>query len=191
MARSKKPKPSRLERTAYHEAGHVIMAIELRVRFIRATILPDHRNGSLGHVLFVSSAPNYRDDFEKLYRLCKRHVMFNLGGLAAEASLTGRRNWIGAQEDLQSSIRFARRVIGDRLARRWVEGVLWQTELFFQRPDSRLLVEAVAQALLAEQTVSARRLRAIVKKTSRDLPRLLRARLGAASPRSRDNRCRH
>lgn len=176
--KTKKPTLSKRERVAYHEAGHVIMAVALRVRFIRATIVPDQKDGSLGHVQVVFPNPDDCDDFEKLYRLCKRLGMVLLAGLVAESLVTGRRSWISAQDDLQQSTRLARRVVGDALASRWIQALMIETELFFDRPDQRLLVEIIASALLAKRTMSARRLRAVVKESRRNLPKHLRSRLG-------------
>lgn len=54
------------------------------------------------------------------------------------------------------------------LAPGWIQGLFLETELFFTRPDTRSLVDKVALALLAEHTLSARRLRAIVNEARRD-----------------------
>lgn len=42
-----KGKVSTLTRTAYHEAGHAVMAYELRCRITHVTIIPEEAN--LGH----------------------------------------------------------------------------------------------------------------------------------------------
>jgi hypothetical protein len=40
------------EATAYHEAGHVVAAIELKRRVLRATIVPDHTAGTAGRATY-------------------------------------------------------------------------------------------------------------------------------------------
>ena len=40
-----------LEATAFHEAGHAMVAFLKRVRIVQISILPDVESGSLGHLL--------------------------------------------------------------------------------------------------------------------------------------------
>ena len=88
-------------RTAYHEAGHAVVAMLKGRRFRHATIVPDDGDGSLGHVHFrlsrAFSPDNWSagnwvlDDGRKAKRL-DDEVCILVAGMAAEAIYTGRRN---------------------------------------------------------------------------------------------------
>ena len=93
-----KRKSNSLESTAYHEAGHVVIAHLLKRKFRRASIVPDPATGSLGHVHF-SVLRGFNPDINAGPITDKRihnEILIDLAGIAAEARLTGRRNWRGA-----------------------------------------------------------------------------------------------
>jgi hypothetical protein len=90
-ASSGHPRPSRIERTAYHEAGHAVASIILRVGVRYVTIIPDLKEGSLGHCAGVSSLRS-PDQYEEHHfrRIFERGIIVRLAGTIAEAELTGR-----------------------------------------------------------------------------------------------------
>src|SRR5690348_14957655 len=94
----------RLQRTAYHEAGHAVAAVLLRRPFRYATIMPDD-DDSLGHVQYLAAPASldWDDDNDtRLQRHLERVMMTALAGLVAEARLAGRRYWQQAGHDLDT-----------------------------------------------------------------------------------------
>src|SRR3990170_4851648 len=88
----KRRKPSRLERTAYHEAGHAVAAYKLRRRISRVSIVPDPEDGTLGHCsysqLWNDFNPEIYDDSKTTQRL-ETLILTALAGVAAEPRLSG------------------------------------------------------------------------------------------------------
>jgi ATP-dependent Zn protease len=94
-------KISRLERTAYHEAGHAVAACIYHRRFRHATIVPNKEQGSLGHCLYTE-LHNFHPDMEQDRRTLawiEREILVGLAGATALAHLTGRLTWEGASSD--------------------------------------------------------------------------------------------
>lgn len=91
-----------LEATAYHEAGHTVMAYLKSIRIVRVSIVADEREGSLGHLLYSGklgeeAAQGLTDVVRK--RLLGQ-IQTAMGGLTAEYLFTGKRNISGAAGDL-------------------------------------------------------------------------------------------
>jgi ATP-dependent Zn protease len=108
----------RLQRVAYHEAGHAFASIKLRRGLVRVTIEPNE--DYLGHSLDTLSGLNsvIRDDANS-YRVAEREILILLSGLAAEHRFAGNHNWRGAGHDFESAADLALRIHGNaKLARR-------------------------------------------------------------------------
>lgn len=87
---------------AYHEAAHAVAAFLYGFGLKYATIIPDKKRGSLGHVRVTSRKVNNiefagRED-EGFYR---EYLIFTLAGWEAEKKLCGRYSHIGAGSDFQ------------------------------------------------------------------------------------------
>ena len=102
---------SRLKRTAYHEAGHAVMAYWLRRRIHHVTIIPDSDSDSLGHLskarlAMLSEAEwEFRIDTGDLSRLRQKvegEILISFAGQVAEELLTNRkRRLAGSASDYQ------------------------------------------------------------------------------------------
>jgi hypothetical protein len=146
--------------TAYHEAGHAVVAIALGRSFRKVTIVPDE--DSLGHVLHRPFPKGFRPDIDVGSRnehRIRQSVMCSLAGMAAERRGCGRAT--GYSEDLRRaddmmSYLSARPTV-ERL---WCRLLLAQTEATLEQwwPG----VEALCAALLARRTILGSHARAIV-----------------------------
>jgi hypothetical protein len=111
MKANKRP-TKELVATAYHEAGHAVVAILNHRRFRHVTIEPGER--TLGHVLFVKwrgRKPDASCDAGTTRRT-EVAVLCTCAGPAAEARLRGRRNRIGAEGDDRHSASMAASLCG-------------------------------------------------------------------------------
>ncbi len=101
MSRWSRSYEDRREATAYHEAGHAIMAIWCSLPFHYVTIVPDADKWSLGHVLYRSRRKRdqfYHDSLNpRLSSWVEKQVLCLYAGGLAERESTGRWNRVGAR----------------------------------------------------------------------------------------------
>ena len=98
------------ESTAYHEAGHAVIALALGRTVQRLSILP--KLESLGRCEFQKGRTRPSEDW------LEREILISLAGLAAEARHTGEYAWAGSARDLQTVRRLAIQRVGERQADR-------------------------------------------------------------------------
>lgn len=135
--------------TAYHEAGHAVVAIALGRSIEKLTIVRNTLR--LGVVNFGSRRTGRRQDY------FESEAMILLAGIVSEARITGKMNWSGARHDLLQlerliSGRVATEKAADRLQRRLfdkAEHLLSQSEIW-------AAVEKIAQGLLLHRSLSGR-----------------------------------
>src|ERR1700687_5011540 len=101
--------PLHNEATAYHEAGHAVVALALGRPVERVSVLPDREN--LGLCEFGKSVFRPSEDW------LEREILIALGGIAAEARHTGNYAWGGAAPARQ----LVRRLAGQRAGARQAE----------------------------------------------------------------------
>src|SRR3954469_11232009 len=85
--------PSQNEATAYHEAGHAVLALALGRQVHAVNILPNGER--LGVCQFRKAAFRPSEDW------VEREILIALGGIAAEARHTGVHAWEAAGRDWQ------------------------------------------------------------------------------------------
>lgn len=134
--------------TAYHEAGHAVIALALDRPIHKVTIQPDRDH--LGWCKFDKGVFRPSEDW------VEREVLIALAGMAAEARYTGSYCEHGASRDL----RFARKLLagraGDRRAERLERRLLAKVESLLADDDVWAAVEAIAAELLKSGTISGR-----------------------------------
>lgn len=175
-------RPSRIERTAYHEAGHAVAAYLRRLRFTSISVIP--YRGTLGRCEF-SEAPVIVDlnahSIEQARRRIETLIIVSLAGGVAECLLTGRRNWRGAHADLQDAARYAAFITGsdDELGA-YVHWLWERTTVLLSARPCWLAVQQLAEALVEDRRVGERRAREIIasalKRGARRTTRRTRAR---------------
>ncbi|WP_254508430.1 M50 family metallopeptidase [Anatilimnocola floriformis] len=135
--------------TAYHEAGHAVIALALGRNVQRVSILPNQLR--LGQCeLKKGRAKPAHDPLEV-------EVLILLGGVAAEAVYTGEYAWGGAQQDLRAVRAMTMQRAGnqkqvERLERRLLDKV----EYLLADPATWRATELIAAELLRCTTISGR-----------------------------------
>lgn len=144
--------------TAYHEAGHAIVALSLGRSVEKCTIV---RNTiRLGAVQLGKSRGQRQQDFFEI------EAMILLGGLVSEARHTGQYNWGGAQQDLRSLRRLTlARVNTDQQVERLEKRLLDKTTHHLDQPGHWEAVELVVAELIKVQAISGRSARHLFDET--------------------------
>jgi len=135
--------------TAYHEAGHAVLALALGRPVQRVSILANQQR--LGHCEIRKGS--FRPSKDTL----ETEILILLGGLAAEARHTGRYGWEAATKDLLDVRSLTQRRAGsarqvERLERRMLD----KTEHILDQPGVWTAVERIAEELLRCTTISGR-----------------------------------
>jgi hypothetical protein len=177
--------------TAYHEAGHAVMSVELRLVVASVNL---HRDEHQLGVCRGGGALPQEEDFHmpngKTRRWVEREIMVLLAGSEAEAMFTGRKNHLGARSDLHSAVDLASTVCNT------VDEVQAYLLLLAIRARDLLATEhlwaavvAVAEALLERGELKGREVRRIVRRAiAADLPAPVAGRPPRARRRSQNAR---
>ena len=137
-----------LEATAYHEAGHAVMALALGRSIQRVSILPGRE--WLGRCEFQKGRARPNEDW------LEREIFISLAGLAAEARHTGQYVWVGAAQDLRNVRRLTTQRAGERQADRLQRRLLAKVEHLLARSENWRAVVLIAAELLRCETISGR-----------------------------------
>lgn len=156
---------SKLERTAYHEAGHALVAYVERRRLRHVSIIPDE--DTQGHCLSGKPPGDFHPDYDDGPRTrawLERAIAVSLGGAAAEEHLTGRHPKSGADEDWRRAIDSASYVTGSIEETEAYLNWLWiRTKALLKQPWYWAAVKALAAELLERRRIGERRARRIIR----------------------------
>ena len=146
--------------TAYHEAGHAVVALSLGRAVEKCTIV---RNSiRLGAVQLGKGRGQRQQDYFEI------EAMILLGGLVSEARHTGQYNWGGAQQDLRSLRRLTlARVNTDQQVERLERRLLDKTTHHLEQPGHWEAIEAIVAELMKQQAISGRAVRHLFDETMR------------------------
>jgi hypothetical protein len=152
--------PSQVMLTAYHEAGHAVVALAHDRPVHRVSILPNQ--GRLGQCEFGKGV--FRPSQDAL----EREILIALAGLAAESRLAGRYALEGAERDL----RYVRRLVlqrkSERAAPRYEERMLAKVEALLGDEAIWLAVESIAAELLKHGVISGRAARHLYERATKE-----------------------
>src|SRR3954447_3133374 len=140
--------PNHDEATAYHEAGHAVLALILGRPVQRVSILPNHEH--LGVCEFGKGV--FRPSADWL----EQEILIALGGIAAEARHTGNYAWDNAARDQKVVRRLAVQRAGARRAERLERRLLAKAEHMLNGEGCWQAVDLIAVELLRLGEISGR-----------------------------------
>ncbi|MCR9118313.1 MAG: cell division protein FtsH [bacterium] len=148
---------SQLVATAYHEAGHAVMAVSLGRVIQKVTIAPGKSQFGQAH-LGITAMGKGRTKASK--DLLEDEALILLAGMVAEAHFTGHYCRHGAGQDLRYLQRLLRDRAGsesqlERLQRRLLD----KTEHLLREKHHAKAIELIAQELIQRTTISGRAVR--------------------------------
>lgn len=163
-----KQKRRQLEKTAYHEAGHAVVAYLLGRSVRLVTIVPSEDGTLLGHVLYVP--PRLKDEYQywgspSLKRAAFENIVrISLAGSIAEGRMAGRQSHRQASSDYRYAVEVVSGLVGDDRELSAYLNWLWiSTEnLLSVKPHWRA-VEALAQKLLELRTIKGKDAKEIIR----------------------------
>lgn len=99
--------------TAYHEAGHAVMAHLCGQQITEVEIVgDDDLTGSVQSLRFTDERASEHDPALPTAPL-ERRLLCTVAGMVAESMISGRRSWDESCEDLDAAVRLAMQVVGD------------------------------------------------------------------------------
>jgi ATP-dependent Zn protease len=143
----------RLTLTAYHEAGHAVMAQLCGQQVTEVEIVGDDElSGSVRSLRFVEEDPALVDPNLPTAPV-ERRLLCTVAGMVAEAMVSGRDGWDDSSEDLDTAVRLALQVVGN------CERVMPYLEQVRDHAEDVLrhswpAVEALASALVAKRRLT-------------------------------------
>ncbi len=147
-----------LKATAYHEAGHAVMAHLVGRPVEKVTIVPGQTHSGLSRLGACKIQKGRRrasqDPIED-------EVLILLSGMVAESRVTGRYCPAGASQDLLmvQNLLSANRATNERQLQRLAKRMIDKTENLLQSPEAARAIELIANELLTNQTISGRAVR--------------------------------
>jgi hypothetical protein len=148
------------EATAYHEAGHAVMALALGRPVAYVSVLPTRQ--FLGTCEFGKAVFRPSEDW------LEREMLIALAGLAAEARFSGDYAWDGAARDRDYAEDLALQRAGTaRKASRLLRRILSKAEHLLAQEENWRAIEAMAAELLRVGEISGRAARHIYEESCR------------------------
>ena len=138
-----------LELTAYHEAGHAVMALLMGRSVQKVSIIPSQNR--LGAVTMQKGRSKQVQD--KL----EADILILLAGMAAEGRKSGQYNLGGAKQDLQMVEKLALSRAGNpKQATKLIQKTLDKTQHILSQKANWLAVKIIAQELVEHGSISGR-----------------------------------
>lgn len=168
---SSAPKVPKIEQTAFHEAGHAVLAFELRRRIVSVTVRPG--TDSAGHMVNSGFSEQFQPDIraDRVARATiEREVMIFYAGCAAQSARVGRNVTAGSSGDLLKAARLL-----SYLCRSPEEESAYGKWLWVRAKDSVTMpttwtcIARLADELMRRGTMSGREVRELLVRVRRDL----------------------
>ena len=148
------------ELTAYHEAGHAVIALALGRTIHKVSVLPNRQR--LGECRFGKGSTRATDDW------IEREILIALGGMAAEARHSGTYGTGEAKEDLRFVRRLALERKSPRAVERYEQRMLDKVEYMLADEGMWQAVEKIAAELLRHGTISGRAARHLFESATKE-----------------------
>lgn len=151
------PVDPRLIATAYHEAGHAVMALLLGRDVHKVTVVPGKIHGGLRLGACEMRKGRVRASKDAL----EDEVLILLAGMVAEAQLTDSYCRLGAQQDLQAVRRLLSldRAHNARQLERLEQRLVYKAEYLLSDAAAGMAIRSIAGQLLEHSTLSGRAVR--------------------------------
>jgi hypothetical protein len=151
-----------IEQTAYHEAGHAVVSLELNRRFRYITVKP--AADSAGHLApFKSAKWVDRESYEvtaRFERYTRDEVMiFLAGGIAARVKFPNHHgdrlvsNGLIVAGDQHEAANAASYLVSDIEIPHYLKWLRVRTQSLLSRPDVWVCIEGIAAELLQRETL--------------------------------------
>lgn len=141
-----------LRLTAYHEAGHAVMAQLCGQRITEVEIIGDAEHSGSVRSLRIHEEQESDVDPSIPTAPTERLLLCLVAGMVAEAMVSGHRSWDEGCKDLDTAVRLAMQVVGD------CERVLPFLELAREHTESLLRINWPAVERLADALMERRRM---------------------------------
>lgn len=165
---TKKDSLTKLQRAAYHEAGHAVASYLVHRRLAYVSIVPNPTDHTLGHceyrnlATFKADAPltcRFRTQIEKL-------ITVLLAGAMAERLRTGRIYRKGSEDDMAQAYDAAMCLFDDhKEARAFVNWLREHTENLIGYGPHWAAVETLAKELMERRFIGERLARRIIRES--------------------------
>ena len=163
---SRSSKQKRLEKTAYHEAGHVVAAYCVGRGFRYVSIEPGEN--SLGRMMYQKFRDSFHPDYDENIKIrlpLEKVIITGLAGYVAEKIFTGRRGLTGAVDDFQRAFDYACFITGSvEETSAFVKWLLIRTENMLRLPHNWAAVQAIAGELIKVKKIGYNKARKIIRK---------------------------
>jgi len=150
-----------LRLTAYHEAGHAVMAELCGQHVTEVEIVGDaEHTGSVQSLRFAEEHASEHDPGIPTAPI-ERRLLCTAAGMVAESMVSGRRGWDDGSEDLDAAVRLAMQVVGD------CERVIPYLEIVRDHAENLMrmnwsAVQALAGALMDRRRMSGEEVRRLL-----------------------------
>lgn len=140
---------SRLKATAYHEAGHAVMALVLGRPIQKVTVAPNQN--------YLGACQMQKGRFKPTRDWLEDEILILFAGMVAESQVTGQYCHLSAAQDLRGIRRYVlMRTGGDRQVERLERRLLDKAEHLLADLATWKAVESIAEELLKNETISGR-----------------------------------
>ncbi len=135
--------------TAYHEAGHAVMALLMGRDIQKVSIIPS-KNRLGACTIKKGRAKQVQDKLEA-------EILILLAGMAAEGRKSGRYNVQGAAQDLRNVEKFAMARSGNPgQASKLIHKLLDKTQHLLSNKSTWAAVKVIAEELIEHESISGR-----------------------------------
>jgi len=157
-------------KTAFHEAGHAVVAYLLRKKFRYITIRANEVfNGYVRHEKPRASSENGWDEERNKRSTREKDILTSLAGGTATLILTGKPDRTGSYADLHNALDLAGDVCGSKAeCDAYVNWLSVRCEAMMRSPSNWYAVEALAHELVKQERISYRKAREIIKAAKKE-----------------------